>query len=304
MLVPQRLRPLTLDPRDHPRGQPHLSAASGLVLCGTRLYIVADDEHHLAQLDARDAVDSPLRLLRLAPGKLPADAAPRKKAKPDLEVLLRLPARQGGGSALLAALGSGSRPQRERAFVLALDARGEVALPARELPLGPLYAPLRARFGELNLEAGFVAGNRLHLFQRAHAGQPLNGHVVFDAGAMRAWLDDPSTEPPPALSIEALDLGTVEGVPLGITDAAAGPDGGWVFSAVAEDTGNAYDDGACVGSVVGWADAQGRVGRCERLAGAPKVEGIAPVGDGRLWLVTDADDPARPSELLELRWPQ
>lgn len=77
----------------------------------------------------------------------------------------------------------------------------------------------------------------------------------------------------------------------------------WIFSAVAEDTADAYEDGACVGSVIGRADDQDQVHARKRLRGNPKVEGLAFAAPDRLWLVTDADDPARASELLELRWP-
>lgn len=302
MLVPRRLRLLTLDPLDHPRGQGHLSSASGLVRVSDHLYIVADDEIHLACLDARDPATSAIRLVRFGQGALPEDAASRKAAKPDTELLIHLPADRPGERDRLLLLGSGSRPARERAFMIALQPDGALADAAREVSLEKLYAPLRERFGELNLEAGDVADGRLHLFQRAHGSQPSNGHVTYDARAFVAWLDEPMTNPPLPLSIEPLDLGAVDRVPLGISDAASRPGGGFVFTAVAEDTNDAYNDGACVGSVVGWVDEDGRVRACEPLQGAPKVEGIAYAGGSRLWLVTDADDPARPSELLEVEW--
>ena len=47
LLSPHFVRTLALDPTQHPRGQPHLSAASGLVRVRQRLYVVADDELHL-----------------------------------------------------------------------------------------------------------------------------------------------------------------------------------------------------------------------------------------------------------------
>lgn len=301
MIEPHRLRQLTLDARQHSRGQPHLSSASGLARIGRMLYIAADDEHHLAQLDADDPISSPLRMLRFAEGTLPDDHAQRKKAKPDLEILIRVPATRAAGTGLLVALGSASRPQRERAYVFAVDAQGQLAGHARKVSLEQLCKPVREQFGELNFEAGFFDSEHLHLFQRAHAGQPLNGHIRYPGEPAMRWLAGTTQEPPQPLGITTLELGSIDGVPLGITDAAAWPAGGWVFSAVAEDTSNPYDDGACVGSVLGWVDAQHRVVRCERLKGAPKVEGLVVVDDDRLWLVTDADDPARPSELLEVR---
>ena len=303
MLEPRRLRSLTLERSRHPRGQPHLSSASGLALAGHHLYIVADDENHLAWLDSRDPVASPLVLTPFAPATLPSDPSQRKALKSDLESLIVFPAASSSEDALLVAWGSASRPQREFAHVFALDERGGIASVPRKVALSDLCVPLRERYGALNLEAGFVRGDQVHLFQRAHAGQPVNGHVRFDARAMRAWLCQEMGKPPQPLEMKDIDLGCVAGVPLGITDAAASPEGGWVFSAVAEDTTDAYADGACVGSVIGRAHDDDQVHGLERLQGNPKVEGLAFVAPERLWLVTDADDPASASELLELRWP-
>ena len=244
-----------------------------------------------------------LVLAPFAHTNLPADAALRKAAKSDLESLIVFPAAADDEPALLVAWGSASRPQREFAHVFDLDGQGAIVSEPRQVSLSGLCVPLQQRFGELNLEAGFVHGGQMHLFQRAHAGQPVNGHVRFDARAMREWLCEEATEPPRPLAMTDIDLGSVDGVPLGITDAAVLPEGGYVFSAVAEDTSDAYADGACVGSVIGLADDQDQVVGLKRLQGDPKVEGLAFAASDRLWLVTDADDPARASELLELHWP-
>lgn len=301
MLVPHRLRQLMLDPSDHPRGQPHLSSASGLARVGRKLYIAADDEHHLAQLDVGDLVASPLRMVRLAPGTLPDAHAERKKTKPDVEILVHVPAIATVQNGLLVAFGSASTPQRQRAFVFPVDAQGELAGPPRTVSLEQLCSAVREPGDELNFEAGFFDGAHLHLFQRAHGAHPLNRHIRYEGVPAARWLAGAAAEPPRPFDVATIDLGSIDGVPLGITDAAAWPAGGWVFSAVAEDTSNPYDDGACVGSVIGWCDASHRVLRCERLNGAPKVEGIVVADVDRLWLVTDADDPSRSSELLELR---
>ena len=234
---------------------------------------------------------------------LPGDPAQRKRLKPDLEALIHIPAQADEEHGLLVAWGSASRPQREFAVVFTLDAQGGIAAGPVKMPLEALCRPLRQRYGELNLEAGFAAGGRLHLFQRANRGQPVNGHITFAVRAMRDWLCGLAAEPPQPLEMTTMSLGAIDGVPLGITDAAALPEGGWIFSAVAEDTSDAYGDGQCVGSVIGWTDARGVLQGCERLLGAPKAEGVAIAPGQRLWLVTDADDPARPSELLELHLP-
>lgn len=97
-LQPRLLGSLLVNPKHHPRGQPHLSAASGLVRLGQRLYVVADDELHLGIFkDSTVTGQAPSKgkLLRLLEGDLPNKMEKRKKAKPDLETLALLPALPG-----------------------------------------------------------------------------------------------------------------------------------------------------------------------------------------------------------------
>lgn len=296
------LRPLGVDPASHPRGQPHLSSASGLVCMHGRAYVIADDEQHLAVFDD---LRSPGRLVRLLPGDLPAGKKDRKRAKADFEVLIALmpsAARPHGG---LLALGSGSRPNRERGVVITFDARGEPAGPPRSLDLAPLYAPLHARFAELNIEGGMHLGERLVLLQRGHQGAALNAAVHFDLGAMADWIDGRRSEPPQPVAEHRFALGEAGGVPLCFTDGAALPDGRWLFTAVAEATDDAYADGPCAASAVGLVDAGGRLLSMRALSPPHKVEGLAArLANGaiELCMVSDADDPAMPSQLFTARW--
>jgi hypothetical protein len=303
MLMPRLVRPLALDTpgaRQEVQSQ-HLSAASGIVHVGTRLYIVADDEHHLAHLDAREPGRSAIQLVRFAPGPLPAAAAERKRRKPDVEVLLHLPGQVTGGQDLLVLIGSGSRRSRERVFTARLSGSGSLDAP-NEVAAASLYAPLVASFGEVNIEGACCDGTRIHLFHRANRGRPHNVRITYEARGFAGWLQGEQEAPAPADTLQ-FSLGEEAGVPFGITDAAPCAHGGCVFTAVAEDTSDAYRDGACMASLVGCMDAAGRIHGTERLAGAPKIEGIArqPEGDG-FWLVTDADDPEQASLLMELRW--
>lgn len=298
MLTPTHLADLFVEPAAHPRGQPYLSAASGLVLAGGQLYLVADDEHHLGRLALQEGRPAaPVDLVRIAPGDLPTDKGARKRRKPDLEALVLLPAQAAWPQGALLALGSGSTAQRQRGFLLPLDAQHLPAWPARCIDLAALYAPLHREFGAPNLEAAFVHGDHLCLLQRANKGLRTNACVRFGLGEILRWLADGRDCPAPA-GVHGYELGDAGGVPLGFTDAAATPDGGWLFSAVAEDTEDSYDDGACAGSALGWVAPHGALLRIEALAGAPKVEGIALARPDRLLMVTDADDPARASQLL------
>ena len=297
MLIIEHLRDLTLDRHTHTPGQRHLSAASGLVCAHGRAYVVGDDEHALAVFCDGDA---PGHTVPLFKGKLAAGKKARKQRKPDTETLLLLPASHAWPHGALLTLGSGSRPQRCRAACIALGADGEPLTPARQLDLTALYNPLRQRFDDLNIEGAFISHRELVLLQRGHQGGSPNASVHYPLTAMLRWLHGLGPAPAPQ-RIRRHRLGQVEGVPLTFTDAAALPDGRWVFTAVAEATDDSVADGACVGSAVGVMTAQGKVQALFAVPGREKVEGIAARLAGRtfdLCLVTDADDPRIASRLL------
>ena len=76
------------------------------------------------------------------------------------------------------------------------------------------------------------------------------------------------------------------------------------FTAVAEDTGDSYTDGGCLGAAIGILGADGRIERMESIGPGYKLEGIdATLEDGCVsaLLVTDADDADVPAALLACR---
>ncbi|MGJ7901785.1 DUF6929 family protein [Lysobacter sp. 1R34A] len=303
MILTTPVRSLEIDPASHPRGQPHISSASGLAIVGDWFYIVADDENHLIALRSDDVEVGALRMLPLLEAPLPADPAERKRRKRDLEALFPVPGDEDR-SPMLVAWGSGSRAQRDFAYVVGLSANGSLAGAARAVSLTRLHDVLRRHVGELNIEAGLVKGEDLYLFSRANRSAPVNGCFRLDLDLAIGFLlaGESAAEVPPVRFTE-LDLGRIGEVPLGITDATALEDGGWLLSAVAEDASNAYDDGRCAGAVLAACDPSGKVIWTGQLDGGVKVEGIAFDEQGALWLTTDADDPGVPSGLRRLRWP-
>ncbi len=301
MLTIEHLRDLTLQRPARTAGHEHLSAASGLVCAHGRAYVIGDDEHALAVFD--DA-RTPGRTVPLFEGELPADMKARKQRKPDTETLLLLPGSRVWPHGALLTLGSGSRPQRCRAAWIALGADGEPLPPARRLDLDALYEPLRQRFDDLNIEGAFISQREFVLLQRGHQGGSPNASLHYALSAVLRWLHGLGPAPAPQ-RIRRHRLGSVDGVALTFTDGAALPDGGWVFTAVAEATDDSVADGACVGSAVGVMTAQGEGQALFALPGREKVEGIAARVDGRtvaLCLVTDADDPRIASRLLRSRF--
>lgn len=287
-------------------GLQHLSAASGLVRIGQRIYVVADDELSLGVFDLAES--GPGTLLRLISGELPIEHHARKAAKPDFEALLHLPVLQGHPHGALVAVGSGSRATRQRGALLALDAAGLAQGSARAIDLSPLLAPLQTRYGDLNIEGAFVDGQTVRLLQRGNTGHAVNEAIAFAWPAVRRWLE--GTAPAPAaVRFDAFDLGSVDGVPLSFTDGTAVVGGAaalWAFSAAAEDTADSYADGRCAGSAIGLVASDGRLVAMARLRAACKVEGIVATARGdaiELLMVTDADDRAAPASLLAATLP-
>ena len=288
-----KLRDLTLVAGSDPQRPAYLSAASGLVRAGRHLYVVADDELHLGQFKVDSA--APGELLRIFPGELPDQQTPRKKRKPDLEVLLHLPAFAHYAHGALLALGSGSTEHRYRGALVPLGANGEVHGVPRVVPASALYEALAKQFDDLNLEGAWIHGNELRVLQRGNQGSSPNAVIHLDLQLLLTSLSAgdrfPALQP---LAIHTMELGHIDGVPLCFSDASALPDGRWLFTAVAEDTDSSYEDGACVGAVIGMADEQHRLLWMKAVTPAYKVEGIdarQEVDGIHLLLVTDADDP-------------
>ena len=299
MISLTKIRALDLTDTGDARLPRHVSAASGLACAGASLYVVADDELHLGVFDA--AGNAPGRLLRLFDGELPADKAARKKQKPDLEAIVELPPFGDFEDGALLALGSGSKRRRRRGTLLRLDERGAVEGAPRIVDVSQLFEELDRRLPALNIEGAVAIGNELRLLQRANKKHPRNAIIRYSLPAILAALASGGAigAITPA-AIDTIDLGDIDGVPLSFTDGASLPDGGMVFTAVAEDTEDTYNDGACLGAAIGVAARDGTVRFLDRLDASHKVEGVAARVDNnviRLLLVTDADDPAVPASL-------
>lgn len=300
MIPTQKIRELHLTHGTSESRLPFISAASGLVMVKNLLYVVADDEHHLGAFSA-DHHALPGELVRLFDGTLPDKYKKRKAQKPDLETLLLLPTFAGYPHGALLAMGSGSKPNRDTGVLLGLDALGNVNSAPRLFDLSLLYDAIRAEVEELNIEGAVIADGQFMLLQRGNKGA-VNALIACEFDSL---IDDLGANNAPRLRaspvVRAIDLGDIDGVPLCFTDAAALPDGNLLFTAVAENTDNSFDDGACGGSAIGIVDANGNVKMIERLDQPYKVEGVAATmhADGiHLLLVTDADDASKAAWLL------
>jgi hypothetical protein len=263
-----------------------VSAASGLVLREGTFHVVADDENALYVFGR----DGDTHRIPLLPGELPAAKAKRKARKADFEILVDL-ADEG-----LLAMGSGSRATRERAVLVDCHQRTSVIDTSR------LCASLRETFPELNLEGGVLLGDEFVLLQRGNRSDRRTALVFIAREDLRQAMASQRFALSRAPRIVDLALGGQGAVPWTCTDLAILDSGDLLASAVLEDTGDAYQDGPCLGSALARIAPDGTL-RWHRPLGTPtKVEGIA-VDREVVWLVSDADDRGVPSQLLRAALP-
>jgi len=249
MIATTQLRELQVLPRQGDRGASYISAASGLVLVNSTIYVIADDEHHLGIFSACDS--SPGRLLRLFAGELPEDRSERKRRKPDFEAIVAIEGSDGFAGGRLLVLPSGSRPNRHRGTMLVLDGAGQPQASPVELDMSPILASLRDIFAEVNIEGAVILEEELLLFQRGRRGADDNAIVRYPLQDAMAALEGRGAARLEPSAIDRPKLPSINNVLFGFTDATVLPGGGIAFCAVAEETDNAYNDGPCMGAGVG-----------------------------------------------------
>ena len=287
-------------------------AASSLAWVPGGIALIQDDANFIGVFDPDG---SRTRAIALPAGheglRLFDDRRGNKAHKLDLEACVSV---EHEGDTLLLALGSGSTSRREQVVLVRDWATGSPTVESLHVPR--LYDALRAERAfsgsELNVEGAIVDGDRLRLFGRGN-GAPRDGVLPVNATCELDWtlllshLLAPDRHPPPVpASVVRYDLGTLDGVPLGFTDAALWR-GGTLYTAAAEESPDAVRDGRVVGSVVGtldrgatrWAPLTDSSGRLFE----GKVEGVVARRDesDRLFIVVDADDPDAGSLLCAVR---
>ena len=292
----------------------HVRAGSSLAWVPGGIAVLQDDANFLAIVDPATAAVRSITLPAGEGGVRQFDQSRgNKKTKLDLEACVAI---EHEGATMLVAFGSGSTHRREQVLVvrdLAAE-RPDVGLLYAE----GLYALLRSATGfapgRLNIEGAVVLGDRLRLFSRGNGKirngeRPVNATCDLPLAELVAYFLQQARNPPPSpADVVTYELGALGEVPLSFTDAAPWQDG-VLFTAAAEASPDAVDDGPVTGSAIGIIDGAGR-GRWAPLvepSGAHytgKVEGLVVGQDkGRLHVVVDADDPEAASVLctVELR---
>jgi hypothetical protein len=287
---------------------PHVRSGSSLHLHDDALVLVQDDANFIALVEPAGR--------QVTTWTLPAgpdarrqfdDVRGNKRDKLDLEAAIVLPDHR------LIAFGSGSSARRETIVLLDLSAAGQdpalVHAPS-------FYAALRARpafaGSELNVEGAVLLGNSIRLFNRGNGAAhkertAVNASIDCDAPGLLRYLLNPSRAPVPELNnLRQYELGSIGGRALTFTDATMWNDV-LLFTAVAELSPDATRDGPVTGSVIGvlrgnagfWTPIRDDSGSIVPI----KVEGIAADRSqpGRVLVIVDPDDPARPSDLCTVQ---
>ncbi len=304
MLKLSKLRDLNLTGTSAHRPD-YVYAASGLVQLRDDLIVVADDELHLAIFPTDSS--TPGRWLRLFPGELSLDYEQRKKEKPDLEAITYLPPDMFAKRGALLVVPSMSRAKRIRGALILIDDQSGFRQP---IPIDflALRRELSERIVELNIEGVALGEGTIRFFHRGSHGAGKSAVIEMDRQRFARDLHD--THSPAASSIMRIreyDLGTLKGVNLAFTDAVGLRDGRTLFLASAENSKNAYDDGAFFGSVVGLINADGDIASVAQIEGKLKLEGVSVREEpGRLSLsiVSDSDDEKVAAGLFASTWPQ
>ncbi|MBL0171025.1 MAG: hypothetical protein IPP90_09890 [Gemmatimonadaceae bacterium] len=296
----------------------HIRAASSLAWVNGQIALIQDDANFVALIDAHGGDAQAIVLPRGDGGKRQFDdLRGNKKFKLDLEACVAI---AGEGGPTLLAFGSGSK--RRRRHVVAVDLWEAEAPRVAVHDASSFYERLELETAfagsDMNIEGALVVADAVRFFGRGNGKSrdglhALNATCDVPLRSLLVYLRDAERAVPPAPdNITQYALGDLAGTPLGFTDATILGDA-VLYSATAEQSDDASTDGPVTGSVLGVIERDGRV-RCTTItdqSGRPfceKVEGVlrSQTSTQSVYVVVDADDPTRPSELCEIalrgRW--
>lgn len=285
----------------HPGPRPaHVRAGSGLVRWAGGFAVVQDDVGGVALIRGDE-----IRLMRLLPH---SEHEGQKAHKADFEAAVVLP----DGRLLVIGSGSSAGPRRKRMVTLT------TGFEARVFDASALYEAFARHLGgaELNIEGVFALGDAMIFVQRGNGAGGKNALCEVELVGLVDWLDGRRASAPPVRRCAEVELGHVGGVPLGLTDATVTDDGRVFVLVGAEDSPDAYRDGAILGAWLGRLEARTGEGR-EKTLGVElfaihegealtklKLEGLAWLGregtHDRFAVVADQDDPEVPVVWAEL----
>lgn len=268
----------------------HLSAASGVVKLGERVFVVADDNYNLAEFSLQD-LKQPGVLHRLIP-----DRSEGASGGPQFESLIYLASECMPPAGALLAVPSGASADKCTGAIIPMTEDGKPNTP-KEVSFSSLYASLAQKISDLNIEGAVCGPDKVFLFQRGNSNGSRNAVIELHRDRFIDCLLFFSSAESIALdTITDCELGDVGGHRLGFTDAASLSDGRIVFTAAAE------DGGRCKGFAIGLMNSDLQVQKLKKFDRGPKVEGIfaESLQPPLLWMIFDNAQPDQPSSLFTM----
>jgi len=224
-----------------------IPSASAVEVINGNIYIVGDDSSFLYVLKYDLTVLAEVPLYQAKAEDLTGNRILKKK-KADLECITKLTI---NGYPHLLILGSGSKsPRRDVAFLVKLPTPYNRKHLVWEISLVKWYSFLRmnetvtGESGVLNFEAAATTDDHLYVFNREN-----NAALRFDLPEFIEFIQG-HTDSIPFPTIIPTDLPEIDGVRSGFSGADYF-DHKLFFTAAAENTSNAIDDGEIIGSAVG-----------------------------------------------------
>lgn len=257
-----------------------IPSASAVEVINGNIYIVGDDSCFLYVLKYDLTVLAEVPLYKTKDDHLVGNRILKKK-KADLECITKLTI---NGYPHLLILGSGSKsPRRDIAFLVKLPTPYNRKHMVWEISLVKWYAFLRMNeavtgdSGVLNFEAAATTDDHLYIFNREN-----NATLRFDLPEFIEFIQG-HTDSVPFPTVIPTELPDIDGVRLGFSGADYF-DQKLFFTAAAENTSNAIDDGEIKGSAVGIVNFNGEektrgkltdgfTGEISQFALIPKIDG-------------------------------
>jgi hypothetical protein len=224
-------------------------SASGVEVVDGIIYILSDDASILYKVKHDLSIIERIVLYSSSNGV--SEHIP-KPDKADLEAMAQFSI---NGYKHLLLMGSGSKsPQRDKGFLVKLPTNYNRKHIVWEVKLSSFYQFLRSHEDittnqEINLEGLAFGNEKVYLLNRGNPSGSQDVALSFDKAEFIEFIQG-HTEGVPFPAVHKISLPVLSGIKTGFTGADFFDNRFW-FTCSAEDTENAYDDGAVVGSKVG-----------------------------------------------------
>ncbi|TAH25509.1 MAG: hypothetical protein EAZ07_06920 [Cytophagales bacterium] len=225
-----------------------IPSASGVEIINGIIYVIGDDSNSLFSLNHNLQI---LQKLELFESKYESNERIPKKKKPDFECMTYF---KINGYHYVLINGSGSKENRDNGYLVKLPTKYNKKFFSQPVDFKSLYNLLRSNEdivsdGKLNIEASAYSDDLFVLMNRANK-KGNNAIMVFNTEEFQVFLAE-NSEMIPFPEVFLYELPKLESVNCGFSGACI-HENKLFFTASAEDTEDAVEDGSVKGSILGW----------------------------------------------------